>query len=79
MAEHHTTCALLGVSVAAACRDALASSGKRIVVALDGDAFYQSTKISEQLQRAGCDVQVVKLDRDIKNLDSWEVSCLSKK
>lgn len=79
MAEYHTTCALLGVSLAAPCRQALAASGKRIVVALDGDALSQSTKISEQLQRAGCETQVVFLDRDIKNLDQWEVQCLSKK
>lgn len=79
MAEYHTTCALLGVSLAAACRYALVASGKRIVVALDGDALYQSTKISDQLQRAGCETQVVFLDKDIKNMEHWEVECLSKK
>jgi len=79
MAEHHTTVALLGVGLSSHLAQHLATLGKRVVVALDGDALAVAVKVSEKLQGAGCNTSVVFLERDIKNMHKEDVLCLSTK
>ena len=77
MAQHHTTVALLGVGLSSQLARHLATLGKPVVVALDGDALGVAVKLSEKLQGAGCTTSVVFLERDIKALTKEEVLCLS--
>lgn len=73
MAEYHTTVALLGVHLYEECRSVLLSLNKRIVVALDGDAFSVGIKMADKLRAFGAkSVSVKYLEKDIKNTKDVE-------